>query len=74
MSEGTFSYVAAGNFIRDLCVVADHILAEPRENVSSGICGQRRPRSDCADAQSDLGLHFPLTESLSTTECINGKQ
>ena len=38
------------------------------------MCGQRRPRSDCADAQSDLGHHCPLTESLHTTECMNGKQ
>ena len=37
------------------------------------VCGQRRPRSDCADAQSDLGLQCPLTESLDTTECMNGE-
>ena len=24
--------------------------------------------------QSDQGLHCPLTESLATTECMNGKQ
>ena len=36
--------------------------------------GQWRPRSDCADAQSDQGLHCPLTESLDTTECMNGEQ
>ena len=41
------------------------------ENVF-GICGQRRPRSDCAPAQSDLGLHCPLAESLDSTECMNG--
>ena len=40
------------------------IWAAPCENVSSCICGQRRPRS----AQSDQGLHCPLTESLDTTE------
>ena len=40
------------------------------ENVSSGICGQRKPRSACASAQSDQGLHCPLTKSLDTTECI----
>ena len=34
-------------------------------------CGQRRPRSDCAFAQSDLGLHSPLTESVNTKECMN---
>ena len=36
--------------------------------------GQRSPRSDCALAQSDQGLHCPLTESLDTTECMNGEQ
>ena len=44
------------------------------ENLSYGICGERRPRSACASAQSDQGLHCPLTESLDTTECINGEQ
>ena len=44
------------------------------ENISSGICGQRRPRSACASALSDQGLHCPLKESLDTTECINGEQ
>ena len=38
------------------------------ENVSSGICGQRRPRSACASAQSDLGFHSLLTELLATTD------
>ena len=28
----------------------------------------------CSDAQSELGLQFPLSESLDTTECIKGKQ
>ena len=37
----------------------------------SGICGQRRPRSACAFAQSDQGLLCPSTESLATTKCIN---
>ena len=32
------------------------------------------PRSDCASAQSDQGLHCPLTKSLDTTECMNGEQ
>ena len=31
------------------------------QKVFSGICGQRRPRSDCASAQSDQGLRCPLT-------------
>ena len=36
--------------------------SEPCENVSSGICGQRKPRSACASAQSNQGFHCPLTE------------
>ena len=40
--------------------------ASPYENVFSGICGQLRPRSACASAQSDPGLHCPHTESLHT--------
>ena len=35
-------------------------LAAPYENVSSGICGQRRLRSDCISAQSNRGLRRPL--------------
>ena len=38
--------------------------------VSSGICGQQRPRSACASAQSDQGLHCRLTESLDTIDTI----
>ena len=45
---------------------------EQCENVSSGICGQRRPRSACAFAQSDRALHCPLTEPLDTTEYTDG--
>ena len=33
--------------------------------------GQRRPRSDCAHAQSDLGLLCPLTESTTSVEHID---
>ena len=51
-----------------------HEWAAPCENVSSDICWQRRPRSACASAQSDHGLHCPLTESLDTTECMYGEQ
>ena len=40
--------------------------------MSLHICGQLRPRSDCANAQSDQGLHCPLTESLHTADCMNG--
>ena len=46
----------------------------PGENVSSGICVQRRPRSACASAQSDQGLPCPLTESLDITECMTREQ
>ena len=42
--------------------------------MSSGMCGQRRPRSACTSVQSDLGLCCPLTESVDTTECIHGEQ
>ena len=48
--------------------------AAPCENVSLGICGQRRPRSACTSTQSDQGLHCLLTESYDTTECMNGEQ
>ena len=34
------------------------------------ICGQRRPRSDCANAQSDQGFRCPLVESVDTEEYI----
>ena len=30
------------------------------------------PRSACASAQSDQGLHCLLTESMDTTECLKG--
>ena len=43
-------------------------------NMSSGICEQRRPRSNCASAQADQDLRCPQTESLDTTECFNGEQ
>ena len=56
------------------CVMEWINWAVPCENVSSGICRQWRPRSACASAQSDQGLHCPLTESLDTIKCINGKQ
>ena len=31
-------------------------------------------RPVCASMQSDQGLHYLLTESLDTTECMNGEQ
>ena len=48
--------------------------AAPCENVSSRIYGQWRPRSACASAQSDQGLHYPLTKSQDTIEYMNGDQ
>ena len=50
-----------------------NIWAARCESVSSGICGQRRPRSACASAHSDQGLRCPQTESLDT-KGVNGKQ
>ena len=38
------------------------------------ICGQRSPRSDCANAQSEQGLYCPRTEALDTIECFYGEQ
>ena len=32
------------------------------------------PRSACASAQSDLGLHCSLIQSLDIPECFDGKQ
>ena len=42
------------------------------KNVSSGKYGQRSSRSACVSEHSDPGLHCPLTESLDTTETMNG--
>ena len=44
------------------------------ENVSSGICGQWKPKSASAFAQSDQVLYCPLTELLDTIECMNGEE
>ena len=41
---------------------------------SSSLSWQRRPRSDCASAQSDQSLRCPLPESMNTIECINCQQ
>ena len=37
-------------------------------NNSAYICGQRRPRSACASAQSNQNLYRPQTESVFATE------
>ena len=44
----------------------------PCKKLSSDICGQLRPRSDCTFVQSDQGLCCLLTVSLDTIKCING--
>ena len=70
-------YNAHDNRNTDLASAKRHLFewrASNNTNLSSGISGQRRPRSACAFAQSDQGLHCPLTESVATTKCINGKQ
>ena len=46
----------------------------PYENLCLGVCGQRRPRSACAFAQSDQGLCCLLKEPLDHIECIIGVQ
>ena len=51
-----------------------YIWAALCENGSLGICGQRRPCSDCAFAQSDKALDCLPIESLGTIECMNGEQ
>ena len=60
--------------VRFLTLHFSWIWASPCENVSLDICGQRRPWSDCASAQSNQGLHCPLIELLDTTEFKNGEQ
>ena len=52
----------------------ENIWAAPCEKVSSAICGQQRPRLVCAPTQSDQSRHCGLTETLDTTECMNGEQ
>ena len=46
----------------------------PCKNVSSDICGQRRPRSACAFAQSNQGLRCPQSEQLNTIKRFNIEQ
>ena len=48
--------------------------AVPCKNVSSGIYGQWRVRSTCVSVQSNQDLHYLLTESLYTAECMSGEQ
>ena len=50
------------------------IWATPCENLFSVVCQRRRPRSACTSMQSGQGLHCLLTETLDTTEYMNGEQ
>ena len=69
------SYIITSPAIFDQfeCLKRD-VWITPCENVSRRICGQRRPRSACASAQSDQGLRCPLTETSDIIECINEEQ
>ena len=60
--------------VADEVKISDNKWAAPCENMSSGICGQRRPSSACTFAQSDQSIQCPLTESLNTTKCTNVDQ
>ena len=42
--------------------------------MSSDSCRQQRSRLAYTSTQSDQTLHCPLTESLDTTECMNGEE
>ena len=53
-------------------LIWDEMGCAMRKKVSSGICGQRRPRSAYASAQSDQGLCCPLTKSFDTKEQMPG--
>ena len=68
-----FVYHSENNFPKthDVLIIK---WAAPCKNMSLGIYGQQRPRSTCADAQSDQGLHCLQTESLDTVEWMNGEQ
>ena len=46
----------------------DKMIHAVRKGVVGAMCGQRRPRSACADAQADLGLRCLLTGSLYIVE------
>ena len=43
-------------------IISEIMSAVPCENLSSGICLQRRPRLACTHVQFDQGLCSPLTE------------
>ena len=57
-----------------LSIFIVHYALDNHVHMSSGICGQWRPRQPCTSAQSDQGPHCPLKESLDTTDCMNGEQ
>ena len=60
--------------IKKRCLMYTPYLGRNLRKRVVGMCGQRRPRSACADAQSDQGLRCPQTELLGTIECLNGQQ
>ena len=47
---------------------------QKKKKVSSGKCGQRRPRPACESAKSDHCLHRPLKELFDITEYMDGEQ
>ena len=46
-------------------------VAERMKRALMQFCGQRRPRSACANAQAELGLHCPLTELMNTVVYVD---
>ena len=76
MADEVFIELAASQTAKKkVSHVYDHVIRAMLKKFF-GIYGQRRSTSDCAFAQSDLGLLFQLTESLNTVEYIirNGQE
>ena len=51
----------------------DNVMRNARKDPYT-IYGQLRPRSACASAQADHGLHCPLTESVDTVVSVDEKR
>ena len=68
MLFGSVTYFHRGSGKRSNRLVSCLYMDAQCEYVFLGICGQRMPKSDCACAQSDLGISCPLIESLATVE------
>ena len=66
--------LSSAKFAQRMVKVSNIVWATSFENVSSGICRQRRPSSPCALTPSDQGRHCLLTESFDNTEYTNGAQ